>query len=144
MRAKTKKARLRCTLCGENVTVLPPELSPYKRYRIEVLETAVALSEEDTPKARVSARLYGVSPERIGVWMAQWRALSPLVIVFVEALLVADALSRRPIWIPGMTDSAYLRQLLGLAFGASAFIEVNRLLTGHGPKGKPPLLLAPP
>jgi hypothetical protein len=140
-RARVRVARLRCVVCGATHTVLPPELGPYKRYRLAVLErvcSAVGLAT-----ARISAQLDGISPERIATWLALWQATASDLIRFVELLLLADPLGRRPVISPGMPDIAYLRQLLGLSQDLCVFAELNRLLFAAKGTTKPKLLLSP-
>ncbi len=134
-------ARLRCTACGATHTVLPPELGPYKRYRLAVLERACSVV--GATKARISAQLDGISLERIAAWLALWQAVAGDLIRFVELLLLADPLGRRPVISPGMPDIAYLRQLLGLSQDLCVFTELNRLLWAAKVVNKPKLLLSP-
>ena len=140
-RAQVQVARLRCTACGATHTVLPPELGPQKRYRLEVLERVCAAA--GAAKARISTQLDGVSPERITAWLQLWQAVAGDLIRFVELLLLADPLGRRPVITPGMPDIAYLRQLLGLSQELSVFTEVNRRLFAAKGAKKPKLLLSP-
>jgi len=125
-RARVRAVRLRCTVCGATHTVLPPELGPHKRYRLEVLERVCAAA--GAAKAGISAQLDGISVERIGAWLALWQAVAGDVIRFVELLLLADPLVRRPVLTPGMSDIACLRQLLGLSRDLCVLTELNRLL----------------
>ena len=134
-------ARLRCTACGATHTVLPPELGPHKRYRLAVLERAC--SAVGLATARISAQLDGISPERIATWLALWQAMAGDLIRFVELLLLADPLGRRPVLTPGMPDIAYLRQILGLSQDLCVFTELNRLLFIAKGVTKPKLLLSP-
>lgn len=134
-------ARLRCTACGATHTVLPPEIGPQKRYRLEVLERVCAAA--GAAKARISTQLDGVSPERITAWLQLWQAEAGDLIRFVELLLLADPLGRRPVITPGMPDIAYLRQLLGLSQELSVFTELNRRLSAAKGAKKPKLLLSP-
>jgi len=140
-RSRVQAARLYCTACGLTHTVLPPELGPHKRYRLEVLERACAAA--GMAKARISAQLDGISPERIATWLALWQAVASDLIRFVELLLLADPLGRRPVISPGMPDIAYLRQLLGLSQDLCVFTELNRLLWAAKGVNKPKLLLSP-
>lgn len=140
-RARVRVARMLCTVCGATHTVLPPELGPHKRYRLEVLERVCAAA--GTAKAKISAQLDGISVERIATWVALWETVAGDVIRFVELLLLRDALMRRPVLTPGMSDIAYLRQLLGLSRELSVFTELNRLLFGVKGAAKPKLLLSP-
>lgn len=120
--------------------MLPPELGPHKRYRLEVLEAVCAAAGE--AKARIAAAAGGVSPERIGAWLGLWQSRAAALIRFLELWLVSDPLGRRPVLVPGLSDLAYLHQLLGIAEGAPVFSEINRLLSAtSGPR--PDLLLAP-
>ena len=139
-RQRVRIARLRCTACGKTHTVLPPELGPRKRYRLEVLEAVCGTAGR--ARARIAVAAGGVSPERIGVWLGLWQSRVADLIRFLELWLLSDPLGRRPVLVPGMSDIAYLRQLLGIAEGAAVFPEINRLLqvaTGQ----RPELLLAP-
>jgi hypothetical protein len=140
-RVRVRIARLRCTTCGATHTVLPPELGPHKRYRLAVLERAC--SAVGLATARISAQLDGISPERIATWLALWQAMAHDLIRFVELLLLADPLGRRPVLTPSMPDIAYLRQLLGLSQDLCVFTELNRLLWAAKGVDKPKLLLSP-
>ena len=120
--------------------MLPPELGPRKRYRLEVLEAVC--SAAGGAKARIAAAAGGVSPERIGAWLGHWQSRAADLIRFLELWLLSDPLGRRPVLVPGMSDIAYLRQLLGIAEGVAVFPEINRVLSARaGPR--PALLLAP-
>ena len=96
-----------------------------------------------TAKARISAQLDGISPERIAAWRTLWQAVAGDLIRFAELLLLADPLGRRPVFSPGLPDIAYLRQLLGLSQELCMFAELNRLLFAAKGAAKPQLLLAP-
>jgi hypothetical protein len=139
-RQRVRIGRLRCTACGRTHTVLPPELGPRKRYRLEVLEAVCTAA--GAAKARIAAAAGGVSPERISAWLGLWQSRATDLIRFLELWLLSDPLGRRPVLVPGMSDIAYLRQLLGMAEGVAVFPEINRLLTAASGQ-RPELLLAP-
>ena len=139
-RRRVRLGRLLCKACGRTHTVLPPELGPRKRYRLEVLEGVCSAAGK--AKARIAAAAGGVSPERIGAWLGLWQSRAADLIRFLERWLLSDPLGRRPVLVPGMSDMAYLHQLLGIAEGGAVFPEINRLLTAAVGQG-PALLLAP-
>ena len=139
-RRRVRIGRLRCTACDRTHTVLPLELGPRTRYRLEVLEAVCTAA--GGAKARIAAAAGGVSPERIGAWLGLWQSRVADLIRFLELWLLSDPLGRRPVLVPGMSDVAYLRQLLGIAEGSAVFPEINRLLTAASGQ-RPELLLAP-
>jgi hypothetical protein len=69
-RPRVQVAELLCMACQRTHRVLPRELGPQKRYRLEVLEEVCAA--EGDAKARISAQLDGVSPERIRCSTGHW------------------------------------------------------------------------
>jgi len=71
-----------------------------------------------------------------------WQSRAADLIRFLERWLLSDPLGRRPVLVLGVSDIAYLHQLLGIAEGGAVFPEINRLLTAAVGQG-PALLLAP-
>ncbi len=140
-RPRVRVAEVLCTACQRTHRVLPPELGPQKRYRLEVLEEVCAAAGD--AKARISRHVGGISVERIATWLTLWQAMTNDLIRFVELLLLADPLGRRPVLTPGMPDITYLRQLLGLSQDLCVFTELNRLLWAAKGVTKPKLLLSP-
>ncbi len=97
--------------------MLPQELGPRKRYRLDVLE-AVCIAAGGA-KARIAAAAGGVRPERNGAWLGLWQSRAADLIRFLERWLLWNPLGRRPVLVPRMSDIACLHQLLGIAEGGA-------------------------
>ena len=130
-RPRTLIGRVRCTaimMCGKTHTLLQPELGPNKRYRIGILEQVCTAVEEGATKAGASRQVAGPSLERVGAWVMDWLMQAPVLIDFFEHWLLSRRAVRLP-FLPRATKIAQLRQLLGVAVGASVFREANRWLS---------------
>ena len=142
-RSWTLVGRVRCSACGETHTLLQPELGPHKRYRIDVLEQVCAAVEDGATKSEVSRRVGGTSLERVGAWVRDWSIQAQLLIDFIKLWLLSGPRSPRLLFVPASTRIAALRQLLGVAAGASVFREANRWLSSSRDLRRPPPLLSP-
>lgn len=142
-RSWTLVGRVRCSACGETHTLLQPELGPYKRYRIDVLEQVCAAVEEGAAKSEVSRQVGGMSLERVGAWARDWSIQAQLLTDFIKLWLLSGPRLPRLLFVPASTRIAALRQLLGIAAGASVFREANRWLSASRDRDKPRPLLSP-
>ena len=141
-RPRTLIGRVRCTACRHTHTLLQPELGPNKRYRIEILEQVCTAVEEGETKSGASRQVGGPSLERVGAWVMDWLVWARVLIDFFKHWLLSRRTVRLP-FLPRATKIAHLRQLLGVAVGASVFREANRWLSGSRDRRRPPPLLSP-
>ena len=142
-RPRTLIGRVRCTACGQTHTLLQPELGPNKRYRLGVLEQVCTAVEEGATKAEASRRVGGPSLERVGAWAWDWLVQARVLIDFFKLWLLSGPRPPRLPFIPDATRIAALRQLLGVAAGASVFREANRWLSRSRDRHRPRPLLSP-
>ena len=142
-RAWTLVGRVRCSACGDTHTLLQPELGPHKRYRIDILEQVCAAVEEGATKSEVSRRVGGPSLERVSAWAKDWLVQVQILIDFFRLWLLSGPRPPRLLFLPASTRIAALRQLLGVAAGASVFREANRWLSASRDRHKPRPLLSP-
>ena len=145
-RPRTLIGRVRCTatrVCGKTHTLLQPELGPNKRYRIGVLEQVCIAVEEGATKSEVSRQVGGTSLERVGAWARDWSIQAQILIDFIKLWLLSGPRLPRLLFLPASTRIAALRQLLGIAAGASVFREANRWLSASKDRHKPRPLLSP-
>ncbi len=142
-RSWTLVGRVRCSACEKAHTLLQPELGPHKRYRIDVLEQVCAGVEEGATKSEASRRVGGPSLERVSAWARDWSIQAHLLIDFFKLWLLSGPRPPRLLFLPTATRIAALRQLLGVAAGASVFREANRWLSASRDLHRPRPLLSP-
>lgn len=135
--------RVFCTHCRHHHTILPIGLGPHKRYSVDVIESAVRGRNVGEAVGRVSARLGGVSPERIQAW---WRHVIVRLVparLAAEAIVVRDPMFALPAALPGANVFAYLQSLLGIGSALGVLATLNLLFSANLPIVEP-LLLHPP
>ncbi|MHB1766181.1 MAG: DUF6431 domain-containing protein [Gammaproteobacteria bacterium] len=135
--------RVICKSCRHSHTVLPAALGPHKRYVVGVIEFAVRGIEAGMLKGRISADLFGVSPERITAW---WRHISQRVFAVrraAETIVVRDPLFQPPAALPSAGMFAYLQSLLGVESAVAILVALNALLSVNLPLTES-LLIYPP
>lgn len=135
--------RVLCKSCHHSHTILPVALGPHKHYVLPVIESAVRWAKSGVPIGRVSARLSGVSPERIATWCEHVGARLPAACRAAEMILMRDPLFRPPAAMPLGDLFAYLQSLLGTGPSDVLFILLNAVFSANLPLGQP-LLLYPP
>ncbi len=140
---ETLAYRVICKFCRHCHTVLPQALGPHKRYVLRVIECAVRAVDKGVPKARISAELGGVGPERIGCWSRHVTQRLKAVCRSVESLLLRDPLFVRPVFQPSASLWSYLQSLLGIGPSVAVLVALNLLLSANAPLLEP-LLAHPP
>lgn len=136
--------RVVCRACHGGDTVLPPQLGPHKRYVVTVIEQALLALDGGAAKARVSAALEGISPERLRAWNDHFQQSIAAVRRSVEAIVVAsDPLFHLPAAMPEVNIFSYLAILLGRPLQLGLFVLVNIYLCSDLPL-RTHLLVHPP
>jgi hypothetical protein len=135
--------RVVCSVCHKNDTVLPPQLGPHKRYVVTVIEQALVSLDGGTAKARVSAALGGISPERLRAWHDHFQQSVAAVRRSVEAIVASDPLFHLPAAMPEVNIFSYLAMLLSQPLQLGLFVLVNLRLSSDLPL-RTHLLLHPP
>lgn len=142
-RPRTSSYRIRCKACRHCHTILPPQLGPHKRYTLAVIEAAVRAQAAGEAVSRISARLGGISPDRIATWERHFTASVDAVRGAIEAIVIRAPLFHLPAVSPTAGVFTYLAILVGMAAAPGLFVAINCLLSLNLPLAER-ILLHPP
>jgi len=140
---QTTAYRVLCTHCHHSHTILPIGLGPHKRYAVDVIESAARGVGAGEPVGRVSARLGGISPERIQTWWRHVTVRLGAARLAAEAIVVRDPMFALPAALPAADVFAYLQSLLGIGSAIGVLAALNSLFSVNLPVVEP-LLVHPP